>query len=641
MRNSLAQPSLSRDFVLLSVAVLFVVILISGWVTYKTYNKHSELVTIELEKEAARIESTISTEMGNASYMLASLGRQIIIDPDRDYTKLAQALKSFDNKNHIYSIFSWTNTDKKMVISSNKGVLKEPVDISDRDFIQQAATDSWKMHIGRPIEGRVSGRWVIPVSMGITDDTGKFIGIISLSIDIEVLTNHIRNLVKRDGVSFAVVTKDLVTLTEISDSKNFISDNFPSKKLVDVDLDKKPSGLIAKGSLLWGTGIYAYYRVSEDFPYIVMMGYDANYSDETVRTMLWSRLLLILSVAVFLVAFLWVVRVRVIKPVLDITEIVSSISRGEKFMPLPKKGSVEIEGLAAQVYTVSKYIDESKRIESELRNKMFLLKKSKENAEINMRSKSEFLAYIAQEIRMPINNIIGFSQVLKDQIYGAIENKKYKQYSADIFAIANQLINKIQDIIVHSKVDVGYIDLQEKPVEFSSIVSTSLRQLTDKLQANEISIKVDLQEHLPRLLVDEFRLQQIIINLLLVVLDGIKADGFIRLEAKIINEHRERQFLALTIGNSNSLPVSKDRLFALASRLFASMSGDINGSGNTNVPTSESPDLRFELAKILVSLHGCALHTEVVGEEVKSYVVFFPPSRLIFDGNTEDQIKMI
>ncbi|MEQ1790612.1 MAG: cache domain-containing protein, partial [Rickettsiales bacterium] len=527
---------------------------------------------IDLKKEAARIEATISTEMGNANYMLSSLGRQIIIDPDRSYTKLAQSLKSFDNKNYIYSIFSWTDTDKKLVVSSNKGVLEEPVDISDRDFIKDAATDAWRMHIGRPIEGRVSGRWVIPVAMGITDYTGKFVGIISLSIDIGVLTEQIRNLVKRDGISFAVVSKNLVTLAEVSDGNNFIKDNFSAQKFINVDFNKNPSGLISKGSLIWGTGIYAYYSVSDNYPYIVLMGYDANFSDETVRSMLWSRLLQILVIAMFFVLLLWIIRVRVVSPVLSMTAIIASIARGERLMPFPKDGSVEIEGMATQVKQVSKYIDEIKRIESELRNKMFLLKKSKENAELNMRSKSEFLAYIAQEMRMPINNIIGFSQVLKDQTYGAIENKKYRQYSNDISMISNELIGKIQDIILHSKTESGYINLHKKPLDVTSVVNASVRQVTDKLYVNKISIKINLQESLPRLLADEFRLQQIIINLLLIASDSIAADGFITLDANIIGEHRDRQFLAITIGNSNIDMLSSDRLLALASKLFVSMS---------------------------------------------------------------------
>ena len=631
MRSSWAQPSLFRDFKLLSVAVLFVFTLISGLITYRTYDKHSENLTLELEKEALRIDTTIATEIANASYMLTSLGRQILTEPEpeRDYVKISQILRSFDNKNFIYSIFSWTDTDKKMVVSSNKGVLKEPLDISDRDFIQQSSADSWKIHIGRPIEGRVSGRWVIPLAMGITDYGGKFIGIIELSIDIGVLTEKIRNLVRRDGISFAVVSKEFVTLTEVSENKNFINDNFTAKKFVDVDFDKNPSGMLSKGSMIWGTGIYSYYRVSENYPYIVMMGYDANYSDENVRTMLWSRLLMILAVGLFLISFLWIVRVRVIKPVLDMTTIVSAIARGDKFVSMPKNGPIEIEGLSTQVQLVSKYIDETKRIENELRNKMFLLKKAKENAEINMRSKSEFLAYVVQDMRMPLNNIIGFSQVLKDQIYGAIENRKYRQYSSDIFVIANQLIEKMQNIILHSKADIGHIDLQEKPLDLASVVSVVLRQMTDKLQSSKTSAKIIFQEPLPHLFADEFRLQQIITNLLLILLDEAIAGDSIRFEAKVINEHRDRQFLVLIIGNSRVESVSEDRLFALASKLFASMTQ--KSHAHLKTIDNEIPDLRFILTKALVELHESVLHIESAGEQILNYVIFFPSSRIVFN----------
>ncbi|MEK6747385.1 MAG: cache domain-containing protein [Pseudomonadota bacterium] len=634
-KSSWAQPSLSRDFKLLAVAVLVVFVLISGGITYRTYERHSERVAGDLEKEAQRIESVISSEMENVSFMLTSLGRQIIIEPELDYNNVSNLLKSFDNKNYIYSIFSWTDIDKKMVVSSNKGILKEPVDLSDRDFIQQASSDSWKVHIGRPIEGRVSGKWVIPVSMGITSYTGKFLGIISISIDIDILTEQILNLVRRDGISFAVVSKEMVKLAEISDNKNFINDNFPATKFVNVDFDKNPSGLVSKGDIVWGTGIYSYYRASENYPYIVMMGYNANYSDEAVRTMLWSRLLMILAVALFLVSFLWIVRLRVIKPVLDMTGIVSSIARGEKFVPMQQNGSVEIEGLAAQVQLVSKYIDENKRIESELRNKMFFLKKAKENSEINMLSKSEFLAYVAQDMRMPINNIIGFSQVLRDQVYGAIENRKYRQYANDIFVTSNQLIDKIQNIILHSKTEIGHIELQEKSLDVSLAVSSILRQMADKLQSRKVSIKMQMDDDIPNLLADEFRFQQIISNLLLIMLDETKEDEFIRFEAKIVNEHRDRQFLVLVIGNSGNATVSKDRLFALASKLFASMSNNSEGNYNPRIAENEISDLRFILARKLTEMHGCVLHTETHDEKIKNYLIFFPSSRIVFRDEEE------
>ncbi len=633
MRFSWAQPSLSRDFVLLSLVVLVALGLISGWVTYSTYEKHYDSITTDLNKESIRIEKVFSTELGDASYMLASLGRQIAIDNERDYTKLAQSLTSFDSKNNIYSILSWINTDKKIVVSSNRGVLEDPVDISDRDFIQKAAIEPWKMHIGRPIEGRVSGRWVIPVAMGITDYTGKLMGIVSISIDIIVLTEQIRDLVKRDGISFAVisrnVSKDLIILTEISNDPDFIKHNFDLEQIKEFDFEKNIGGLLTKGNPAWASGTYAYYRVAENFPYIILMGYEANFSDKAVRNILWSRLLQIFIVAIFFVVFLWIVRIRVINPVLDMTTTVSSLVKGDRFSLPVKKNSVEMEALATQLKNVAQYIDETRRIEDELRNKMFLLKKAKENAEFNVRSKSEFLAYIAQDMRMPINNIIGFSQVLKDQVYGAIENRKYKQYANDIYVIANQLIAKIQDILQYSKIDNGYVTLQENNLEVISIVNASLRQIADKLHINKISVKVDLHEPLPRLLADEFRMQQILINLLLASIERIELGSVVTLEVVVLNEYREQQFMAFMINRPNAEHFGQKELSKLAEAL-SDTTYQRGSKDDKKLLNNEYSDLRLEIARILINLHGGKLYVDDEIGEISRYILFFPASRLVF-----------
>ncbi len=240
MKNSWAQPSLSRDFALLSAAVLFLLFLISGWVTYTTYARHAETITAELEKEAARTERALSAQMENTNYLLTALGKQLVIDSDRNLTRLAQMLKSFDSKDNIYTLFAWVNPKQQLVVSSSKGVLEEPIDVSDRDYVKNAFADPWKMVIGSPIEGRASGRWVIPVSMGLTDYTGKFIGAIMISIDINTLTDQISTLVKRDGISFAIVGKNLEPVAQVSDDKDFVNHTFPAEKLINTDFSKKP-----------------------------------------------------------------------------------------------------------------------------------------------------------------------------------------------------------------------------------------------------------------------------------------------------------------------------------------------------------------------------------------------------------------
>lgn len=625
MKGSWAQPSLSRDFALLSAAILFVLCIISLGVTYSTYTNHAGTVATEMEKESLRIERALSIEMENASYMLSALGKQIVLDNDRDLVRLAQIMKSFDNKDHIYSILSWINPDQHLVVSSNKGVLEKPVDISDRDYVKKSLSDPWKMTIGRPIEGRVSGRWIIPVSMGITDYTGKFIGTIMLSIDIDALTERLSRTIRRDGLSFAVVSKTLIPITQISDDKDFVNNNFPVKRLVNVNFTKHPSGIISQGSILFGATNYAYYRVAADYPYIILLAYDPRFSDQTVRSLLWSRLLQVGAMAIFFVCFLWVVRVRMIRPVLELTNIAAGVARGEALRVNLRGGPSEIEGLATQINKICDYMDEARRIQAELRAKAVMLRKSREKAEIERRSQSEFMAYICQEMRTPLNNIIGGAQVMKDQLYGPMENRKYRQYAADIYATGNVLMDSTQDLLTLAKIETDYIELSEKPVDVSSCINKALRFVSDKLQTEKLGIKVQLQDPMPRLFADEFRLQQIIMNLLLHALSQTLPESTLTLEARILSEQRERQYFAIVIGSGGHPPYTEAQLLTIAEEQLRTQP---QTQQKLEHILSGQSDISVELARTLATLHGALLDIRQLGTGAVAIAVLFPASRL-------------
>lgn len=624
MRSPWTQPSLSRDFALLSAAILFVLCIVSLGVTYSTYTSHAEQVAGDLEKESLRIERTLATEMESASYILSALGKQIVLDNDRSYIKLAQIMKSFDNKDYIYSILSWINPEQMLVVSSNKGVLDKAVDISDRDYVKKAFSDPWKMTVGRPIEGRVSGRWIIPVSMGITDYTGRFIGTIMISIDIDALTERLSRLIRRDGLSFAIVSKTLIPITQVSDDKDFVNNNFPLKKLVNVNFSKNPSGLISRGSAFLGASNYSYYRMANDYPYIVLLAYDPRFSDDTVRGLIWSRLLLLASMAVFFVLFLWIVRVRMIKPVLELTAVAAGVARGEVCAATHKGGPVEIEGLSNQIHKVSEYIEENRRIQNELRNKMQMLRKAKEQAEVEKRSQSEFMAYVCQEMRNPLNNIIGGAQVMKDQLYGPIENRKYRQYAADIYATGNLLMDSTQDLLTLAKMETDYIDLVEKPVDVTSAINKALRFIADKMQAEKLGIKVQLQEPMPRLIADEFRLQQIIMNLLLHALGQTLPEGTITLEARLLSESRDRQFFSLVISSTGATPYTPAELLEMAERLSHAPAAP---SKVENLMKEQS-DVSLELAKTLIAMHGATYDIRHLPNNAVAIAVFFSGNRI-------------
>ena len=134
------------------------------------------------------------------------------MDPN-DLKGIALLLRSFDTAASLHHVFSWVDENKKNVVSSNKGV-HDPVDVSDRDYVQKSIAEPWKIQIGLPIQGRVSAKWVLPVAMGLTDSTGKYIGTILISMDIDTITHDLRSVVKDTGISFTVYSDTLLPLTQ-------------------------------------------------------------------------------------------------------------------------------------------------------------------------------------------------------------------------------------------------------------------------------------------------------------------------------------------------------------------------------------------------------------------------------------------
>ncbi|NBX04216.1 MAG: sensor histidine kinase [Alphaproteobacteria bacterium] len=600
MRGYWGQPSLSRDFALLSAAVFFLLSLISAWVIYSTYEKNSERIKNELEKEAARVERTLAGEMEAASHMLVALGKQFALDPTHDLTKMAQTLKSFDSKGYIYAVFTVVNPEEKIVVSSAQGVLDVPVDASDRDYVKSAVTDPWKMQIGRPVEGHVSNRWVIPVAMGISDSTGKFIGTIVISIDISTLTERISNLVRRDGMSFAIISKTLIALTQVSEDPDFLTNNFPAQKLQNVDFVSRPSGLLTLGSLFWGTGKYSYYRISADYPYIILLGYDPHYSDVTVRTVLFSRLAQMMLIAVFFVLFLWIMRLKMIRPVLEMTTITAQIAKGNTKIAFPKAGAVEIEGLATQIRRIGEYIDETHRVEDELQNKILMLRRARIDADISNRSKSELLGCICQELLARLNRLINAAQGLKEQRFGSLPNEDYKRTANEIYSIGTVLFEELRDTLALSKVETAYLKITEQPVDISMVASKTLRFLADKMQTQKLGVKVVLHDPMPYLMGDEQRLQQIFMNLMLYLFEFAKPESTLLIEGRVVNEQKERHCLTLVFTTDEESPYTPADLLQLANRTIQSGS---QPDGTKSVPAQDEINIGLELAKSLVAAH--------------------------------------
>lgn len=129
-------------------------------------------------------------------------------------------------------------------------------------------------------------------------------------------------------------------------------------------------------------------------------------------------------------------------------------------------------------------------------------------------AKSRFLATMSHELRTPLNAILGFSEVMKNELFGAHAVASYKDYSNDIHSSGQHLLMLINEILDLSRVEAGRYDLKEEAVSIPGVVEDCVHLLEMRAQKREIKLEWMVEENLPRVWADERAMRQITLNLL-------------------------------------------------------------------------------------------------------------------------------
>jgi two-component system cell cycle sensor histidine kinase PleC len=139
---------------------------------------------------------------------------------------------------------------------------------------------------------------------------------------------------------------------------------------------------------------------------------------------------------------------------------------------------------------------------------------AKVDAELANRAKSEFLANMSHELRTPLNAIIGFSDILRMGAGGGELTPKQMEYTGHINDAGQHLLSIINDILDFAKIEQGHVELDLKAVEPKSILSACAVFVQQRMLAAEQTLEVECPERVVRVITDERRLKQILLNLL-------------------------------------------------------------------------------------------------------------------------------
>ncbi len=137
----------------------------------------------------------------------------------------------------------------------------------------------------------------------------------------------------------------------------------------------------------------------------------------------------------------------------------------------------------------------------------------KTRAEEANQAKSSFLANMSHELRTPLNAIIGFSEIMKSEMFGPIGGDKYRDYCKDIHQSGQYLLDVINDILDMSKIEAGRIRLDFEQVRLGRFLNDTMRVVSARADDKQIELAADIAKGI-RVRADQRLLKQIVLNLL-------------------------------------------------------------------------------------------------------------------------------
>lgn len=171
-------------------------------------------------------------------------------------------------------------------------------------------------------------------------------------------------------------------------------------------------------------------------------------------------------------------------------------------------------GLNSTAVAMLEFRAEKDALIAELEKEKATSDEARNRAEAANVAKSRFLATMSHELRTPLNAILGFSEVMKAEILGPMQNTTYKEYAGNIHDSGRHLLHLINEILDLSRIEAGRYELHEEAVHLVDIAEDCHRLLKLRAESKGLNLVLEFEEKLPQLWVDERAMRQVCLNLL-------------------------------------------------------------------------------------------------------------------------------
>ena len=451
---------------IITFIVITMVIILTLVNFIRIYSNEKSALLKEMSAEANSLKTVFSSQLSYSKYFIKLIGRNIKTNPT-DLLYIRKTLKTYFLSRHFNSLFgwrkySWVNNEYLELVTSIGGIAANPKKLYFVEDIVHKIGDNKeiKSYVDFRIN-KTSDNHSLKLVNAIFDKLAKnFIGAVVLSYDIDTLVQNLNNRKKDSSVNFIIVDKnfDIVAKSKpIIDKIADINDKLSPQLLQLLKKQDQNRGALNQDCsyLDMANGLNYFIKPLEDFPFTVIINIDNDFIKNNIVQNIIKKFLEV----VFLAGVCLIIIIAIYK----------------------RETLLRTKAEQATILAI--------------------------NA---TKTKTDFLAFTAHEIRSPLGFIVTGSEIMSKGLFGKIP-PAYTKYVEGIYSNAQIILDFITDILDENQIIEGQFKIVNSLNKIPDIITRVVEFYVGK---NNISIITDFEPNLPLLICDKKRIAQVIDNLI-------------------------------------------------------------------------------------------------------------------------------
>lgn len=218
--------------------------------------------------------------------------------------------------------------------------------------------------------------------------------------------------------------------------------------------------------------------------------------------------------------------------------------------------------------------------------------------------KDEFLASISHELRTPLTSIIGYLELLKDEIDDGNISAKYTRMLDAIDRNSVRLLDLIENVLTASRIESGKLEISASTFPISQLISTSTETIIPQASAKQIDIDIQLSPELPDITGDITLLDRAMLNLLSNAVKFTPPTGTITVTAKAKSGNLE-----ITVADTG-MGISEEEIGKMFTKFYRTT--------NAKEEVIQGTGLGLSITKAIIEAHSGTIKVEsTLGEGSK------------------------